>query len=96
MNHTPTPWTTHDHSHPSDQVFMLDGTIVADCKWTKHTPEQREANATFIVQACNAHDALVEQLTLAHRMLLQTSWREEQAFMNEITAALALAQKEAP
>ena len=59
--HTALPWHTNLRSHPSDQVFS-DDLIVADCKWTNHTPDVREANSEFIVRACNAHDELVAAL----------------------------------
>lgn len=48
--HTPGPWTTEDHKHPSDQVFS-GGVIVADCKWTNYTPDVREANARLVAAA---------------------------------------------
>lgn len=39
--------------------------------------EEGEANAAFIVQACNAHDALVEALTLSQEAL--TAWLHQYA-----------------
>jgi len=48
--YTPGPWETNTRIHPSDQVFAA-GKIVADCKWTPHDPETREANARLIAAA---------------------------------------------
>lgn len=63
--HTALPWHTNLRSHPSDQVFS-DDLIVADCKWTNHAPDVREANSEFIVHACNSH---YEMLAALERLL---------------------------
>lgn len=52
--HTQEPWITNTFSHPSDQIFDVKGVIIADCKWTNHTPDQRELNAARIVSCVNA------------------------------------------
>ena len=51
-NHTPTPWKV-DHG----SVYTIDGKPV-----TGSFATERDANAHFIVQACNSHDALVDAL----------------------------------
>lgn len=60
--HTPTPWRLNVTGSYGDQVFNEKGLIVADCKWTASNFEGRCANAAFIVEACNAHDALVARV----------------------------------
>jgi hypothetical protein len=52
--HSPLPWHTGTGANPEDQVFAADGRIVADCKWTNATPEERLANAKLIVDSVNA------------------------------------------
>ncbi len=95
--HTALPWHTNLRSHPSDQVFSGDD-IVADCKWTMHTHDIREANAAFIVQACNAHDDLVAALEAASKGYqgmfdaMPVAW---QTYANIIDEALAKARGEA-
>jgi hypothetical protein len=53
--HIKLPWMVNNF----DQVFDATGNIIADCKWTNHTPEHRMANAAFIVRACNSHEELL-------------------------------------
>ena len=66
MNHTPTPW--------KQRPIKLDGyTAYADIGTDTHlaataygnTEEKALANAAFIVQACNSHEALINALELA-------------------------------
>jgi len=68
MEHTATPWVCH-----SGMVWKLDkswpGTHdIPIAKMDRDTsstqPTERDANAEFIVRACNAHDELVEAATL--------------------------------
>ncbi len=72
LGHTPTPWAVHhggDYSrilmkpgsHSDDMIAEVysDGTGESE----RHDRYNREANATFIARACNAHEALVEALT---------------------------------
>lgn len=66
MEHTATPWKTNRHMDSGDWVIRdADDWIIANCydTDTDQTPPLQEANATFIVQCCNHHDALVEALT---------------------------------
>jgi hypothetical protein len=78
MNPTATPW----HVTKRTRIHDSQSRLIA---------ETASEDARVIVQCVNSHDALVEQLTLAHRMLSQTDWRHEDDAMNEIIAALALA-----
>jgi len=65
MNHTPTPT-------PTPYAYRMEGDSMAIIFHQTPTGEQRitrtasvlgEANAAFIVQACNAHEALVKAAT---------------------------------
>ena len=59
--HTPTPWATEG----SFVIHPASGMTVADCQLHRDTPEEKgedNANAAFIVRACNSHAALVEAL----------------------------------
>lgn len=58
--HTATPWAIDLEGCTHDQILDASETIIADCKWTPHTLEVRHANAAFIVEACNAHEELIE------------------------------------
>lgn len=74
--HTPTPWayikaTVPDNTGGYDYAITVDGKIIAevfqhtgwdDEKTGKYETQPVEANAAFIVRACNSHDALVEAL----------------------------------
>lgn len=62
--HTPTPWT-YIASNCSNFVHIetdTDHSTIATL--AKGTKSQKEANAAFIVRACNAHELLVEALKL--------------------------------
>jgi hypothetical protein len=65
---TPGPWVTNTAIHPDDQVFAGKNEIVADCKWTPHIPDVREANAKLIASApellelCRIQQAEIKQL----------------------------------
>jgi len=74
MNHTPTPWTIKRHDLGDEEYCLVpqeiigadkfkvvssEGGLAPDSEWTK---ELLEANADFIVTACNAHDRFVELL----------------------------------
>ena len=72
MTHTPTPWTVE----PGDSILKIlsGGHRIADVGdapyWQRFTAEH-EANAAFIVRACNAHDALVaalDEMLTSHSM----------------------------
>jgi len=61
--HTATPWTLsrsfvgRDTSALKTTTVVAGTTVVAECN--KRPVQEAEANARFIVRACNAHDALV-------------------------------------
>ena len=56
MNHTPTPYKIGYHAHDGIRI-EVNGCSIANV-WGKNN----EANAEFIVRACNSHDELVGAL----------------------------------
>jgi hypothetical protein len=54
MNHTPGPWTISERRIGSEYVITAPGAIIGRiCN---------EANARFVVQACNSHEELLDAL----------------------------------
>ena len=76
--HTPTPWVLVEKPTTAGTVFkvgsqqMVDGTHGGICLYDDHTslnphvPGTQEANAAFIVRACNSHDQLVAAVKAQH------------------------------
>jgi hypothetical protein len=71
--HTPGPWFTKRQGFSTVYVEarLRDGWIqeVAACGPTEAGSEQQEANAEFIVRACNSHDQLVAALKAARDLI---------------------------
>lgn len=78
QKYTPTPWAVV-YRETGPCITMTEGTrknsgvpylalediaTVAPIKRALLNPAERDANAAFIVRACNSHDALVEALAL--------------------------------
>ena len=69
MAHTPTPWHTGNNDFEIYQaalVFDPKLRAVADCQKYEigRSRGECEANAAFIIRACNAHDALLQAARL--------------------------------
>lgn len=62
MKHTPTPW----HAPGMGEIHDADHNLIAHIAFStgEHDDDQvgTEADAKFIVRACNSHDQLVEAL----------------------------------
>jgi len=61
QKHTKTPWETGADDPTIRQasiVFGGDGIGIANCEYSLRLLEETEANAAFIVEACNAHERL--------------------------------------
>ena len=74
-SHTPGPWK--QHATPGKiyaSVRGADGRCVADCGSRSDVIAQ--ANAEFIVRACNAHDDLLEALEACERALDEAYFAE--------------------
>lgn len=77
MKHTPTPWRQRNDTDPRTYIetkFVAingppehPGVAVALCGKARNA--QATANAAFIVQACNSHDALVAALDATYAAL---------------------------
>lgn len=82
MTHTPGPWHCKEPNYEGLSAgIVLDkwNDPVANCRcsevpsWAKKSEETVDANAHLIAAA----PELLDQLKLAHKMLLQTDWRSE-------------------
>lgn len=63
--HTPTPWNVEGRGNAKARCFIEAGEFrIVECVTRDH-----DANAAFIVRACNAHDDLVAALREAHSAL---------------------------
>lgn len=70
--HTPGPWQIAKDNYGVERIWdsQLDCDI-ACCEGDGSIPhEQRQANAGFIVQACNSHDSMVKALEAAKVAIL--------------------------
>jgi hypothetical protein len=74
--HTSTPWEFYD------------GNMIAAVQGEHVATTETNADATFIVEACNAHDELVAALRF-----IQTRTADNTAFQKVISAALAKVTK---
>lgn len=60
--HTPTPWEVNTLAgSPYSEGFSND-TLIFDCRPSGLQYAEIEANAEFIVRACNSHDALIADM----------------------------------
>lgn len=79
---TPGPWVVKQLDANHWCIFDANGMIVA-------TNMRSEANAAFIVKACNAHDELVAALRDADSVLAREGYVAESGIRVRIRAALA-------
>jgi hypothetical protein len=66
--HTPTPWT---YDSVTRQIWDEHRRTIVDMDYGDQLPGMDEANAAFIVRACNSHDQLVGALREANDLLKQ-------------------------
>ena len=87
QTHTPTPWTLNAER---EKIEDADGEFVTRLSLSRYHDDRAdpiaEANAAFIVRACNSHDELVAAL----RALLRDGEHDDDA-INAAHAALAKA-----
>lgn len=77
--HTPTPWTCHSGSIWLDRPTVYpkgEDTGIPIAKMDREPgngtlPVERDANATFIVEAVNAHDKLVHDNAIMKKALIE-------------------------
>jgi hypothetical protein len=67
--HTPTPWTVSPAIWTGARSIRANGGLLhigwASCRDDRDAPQDKavtQANAAFIVQACNSHEKLIEAL----------------------------------
>lgn len=95
QTHTPTPWMA------DGPMVSKAGTLicVADCEdLAKDMPdEEAEANAKFIVLACNSHDALLKSCKnlVEQFRTYQNGWMGQGVWRNRIGLEQDLADTEA-
>ena len=94
--HTPLPWTA-GRSESCSTPFMHISAADRDIGYLTLNPQEVEANAAFIVTACNSHydlvDALKDVRALARKMMIAGGTDAEFADirLEKATAALAKA-----
>ena len=93
--HTPGPWHT-EHPYGEEGVYISAKSTALVAKlypvdthvWVADKKLSIDKNAQLIAAA----PELLEQLKLAHRMLLQTNWIHEDEAMNELLAVIRKAE----
>lgn len=95
-NHTPLPWSTNDHGTPNNiDIICDDGCIANVSRWSNCIADrhsENQANAAYIVRACNAHDELVSVLHAGIALVNDPDAGEDEARAFERLARAALAK----
>lgn len=96
---TPPPWVCGDESDPNQRgnIYSHDatGSIIASCKDFIYAPRdesEQNANAAFIVKACNCHDELVTALKRSLNWLSSYPGNGAAGAYDEARSALAKAE----
>lgn len=63
MEHTPTPWNVRGTN--GLRIIYGENGSIAEVKNLKRLVMENDANAEFIVRACNSHEALLEACKIA-------------------------------
>jgi hypothetical protein len=87
MTHTPTPWIWD--GDPFSPTIHAPQSQTCICELD--TNDQRQANAQFIIRACNSHDALLEACKTIVFQVSQGAVLERDACIAFARAAIALA-----
>jgi hypothetical protein len=75
VSHTPTPWSVQAINGTMDReikLFKQPNYLYSPMPGVRVKGHNAEANAEFIVRACNAHDELVAALEVAFTMAKRT------------------------
>lgn len=102
VKHTPTPWMRESdiNQHGSDYFLVTeDYRTIADLRLddsdgSNVSIDEQEANADYIVRACNAHAGLVAALEDLMSLYFATKGHDPN-FIDKARAALALAKGDA-
>lgn len=93
MSHTPTPWrmgpALHEGYHAA--VMALSHTLIANFGDGSVGKAEHEANAAFIVRACNSHEAMLKQLKATQAMLVGRGLISHDPEMNDLFNSNAMA-----
>lgn len=93
--HTPLPWRTLDTGNEIQITTANHWRKIAVTTWEPVTAEDR-ANASYIVRACNSHEALVSALSAlvseCQSRFDYESTRAENAALEQAVSALAQAE----
>jgi len=71
--HTPTPWKWRTPRTGCRQAYLVGSGEIPIAYLAQpelQDPRKRKANATFIVRACNSHDALLKELRNTNNCLI--------------------------
>lgn len=93
VKHGPLPWILGAHNH--QYIYGANTKLVADTTCVTSTPEQDEANAAFIVEACNNYEAVVKERDEL-KSLLQEAYnalKYNQPAISKITLLKAIHKK---
>lgn len=90
MGHTKGPWLIKQQPKKAIWVIAADGFHIAEVnKYAATHGDKKDVDNAYLLAAA---PEILEQLVLAHRMLLQTDWAHEDEAMGAITAAIAKAK----
>ncbi len=94
--HTELPWVAGPEYPGEPAAFVhKDGKPIADC-YMEGASDGSEANAAFIVRACNSHDTLVKALESIANMPIQPGWTADTSMRAVARAALLAAREVKP
>ena len=91
VEHTPTPWKVVHTSNPGlcIKTEHLPGYFIVIRPCSRHHIDHAEANAAFIVRACNAHEKLVKALS---DLVEGIDGRERRTGIRQVGPAVAAAR----
>jgi antirestriction protein ArdC len=79
--HTPTPWMTQKHQRTSlaeESILVESESGRTICDMGCYPESEDEANANFVVLACNAHDAILRAIPDPEKLRLLADWLDKQ------------------
>ena len=94
IKHTPTPWQYNPDPAPDGEMGYISGQRHAHILSLERTGDG-DANAEFIILACNLHDELVGNLEYMICFIKMRSWKDmaENVINTEVEALDALLAK---
>lgn len=94
--HTPTPWKVWDHPVPAGEIHIgATGTpLIAKVMLRDASINEFEANAAFIVRACNTHEELLFAAEFALKQIKKLATGDIVAAVIELEKAIAKARRD--